>query len=159
MVTLYKKTCGDQDGEYVSCINSATCIKRDLFCDGRVNCPGHHGHPADEAECHHHDADQDDLEVSWTWQGFVISIFLLGLLVIVIICTSLGLKKIMNTSKTKECSTQRRQLEELLAADFLPQISSCPHHEPPPYSTEYQFTSHEQPELPREPPRYELLWK
>jgi hypothetical protein len=157
VVTPYQKTCGDHAGDFRRCPQSKICVKKDLFCDGMVNCPDHHGHPGDEVDCRYHHLDQDD---PWPWSGWEIMITLVGLLISVGVCSIVALRRFMNTSKVSECSLQRRQLEEPLAEEFPPQIfPTFPPSQPPPYSAEHQPFVYEQPQLPSEPPRYELLWE
>ena len=64
IVTPYKKVCGgSHPGGYIPCFKQidcnyddncykakaeSICVKKDLFCDGRVNCPYKHGEAADE---------------------------------------------------------------------------------------------------------------
>jgi len=47
VVTPFKKQCSSGDGYYKRCPGSEKCIKRELFCDGFVNCDGD---PKDEQE-------------------------------------------------------------------------------------------------------------
>ena len=47
VVTPFKKQCSAGDGYYKQCPGSEKCIKRELFCDGFVNCDGD---PKDEQE-------------------------------------------------------------------------------------------------------------
>ena len=47
VVTPFKKQCSSSDGYYKQCPGSKKCIKRELFCDGFVNCDGD---PKDEQE-------------------------------------------------------------------------------------------------------------
>lgn len=46
-VTPFKKSCDSKDNYYRKCPGSDKCIKRELFCDGIVNCDGQ---PKDEQE-------------------------------------------------------------------------------------------------------------
>lgn len=47
IVTPFRKRCRTDDQYYRKCPGSDRCIKRELFCDGFVNCDGH---PKDEQE-------------------------------------------------------------------------------------------------------------
>ena len=38
VVTPFKKTCKSQDSQYQKCGYRASCVRKELFCDGRVNC-------------------------------------------------------------------------------------------------------------------------
>jgi len=153
LVTPFQKTCGDQDGLYRKCLHSNACIKKEMFCDGRVNCPDLHGATGDEAKCLANLLEKED---PLLWTGLTVIFIFTGLLICVAICSVLVYKRLTKpTAKVPQCQVQRRQLEELLAADFPPQIlPTCPPPHPPPYSNELLPS-----ELyPSEPPRYELLW-
>ena len=39
MVTPYLKTCTRRDTHYKKCGGRSSCVRKELFCDGRVNCP------------------------------------------------------------------------------------------------------------------------
>jgi len=47
VVTPFKKKCYSDDSYYRKCPGSSKCIKRELFCDGFINCDGD---PKDEQE-------------------------------------------------------------------------------------------------------------
>jgi hypothetical protein len=38
VVTPFKKTCKRQDSQYQNCGYRSSCVRKELFCDGRVNC-------------------------------------------------------------------------------------------------------------------------
>ena len=38
VVTPFKKTCKRKDNQYQKCGYRASCVRKELFCDGRVNC-------------------------------------------------------------------------------------------------------------------------
>ena len=40
--SLFQKSCSARDASYVQCANSRHCVRKDLFCDGRVNCAWPH---------------------------------------------------------------------------------------------------------------------
>jgi len=46
VVTPFKKFCGSQDLQYRQCRYSTKCVRRELFCDGRVNCAWPYAEPA-----------------------------------------------------------------------------------------------------------------
>ena len=46
VVTPFKKSCGQQDLYYRQCRYSTKCIRKELFCDGRVNCAWPYSEPA-----------------------------------------------------------------------------------------------------------------
>lgn len=51
VVTPFKKFCGSKDVEYRQCRYSTKCVRKELFCDGRVNCAWPYSEPADEVYC------------------------------------------------------------------------------------------------------------
>ena len=52
-VTVIKKNCGDKNPFYRRCQNTQHCIRREFFCDGRVNCawPDAEAGGTDEIKC------------------------------------------------------------------------------------------------------------
>ena len=46
VVTPFKKYCGSRDALYRQCQDSTRCIRRELFCDGRINCAWPYREPA-----------------------------------------------------------------------------------------------------------------
>ena len=38
VVTPFKKTCKRKDSQYQKCGTRSSCVRKELFCDGRVNC-------------------------------------------------------------------------------------------------------------------------
>ena len=50
VVTPFSKLCMENEGDYRQCPGSHSCIKRQLFCDGVVNCP-HALHESEETSC------------------------------------------------------------------------------------------------------------
>jgi len=51
-VTPFKKSCGKDDTTHRRCSSkSSQCIRRELFCDGRINCALPYAKPPDEASC------------------------------------------------------------------------------------------------------------
>ena len=155
VVTPYRKTCKNNE-EFISCVNYASCIKKDLFCDGRVNCPahiGHLGHPVDEEGCE----ELDNKEEASGGPGLELLLFFGVISLSFGICCILILKRIKDSSKMRTCSAERQQLEEIVMADNPPQIfPSCPPSLPPPYSCQPNIQEQQR---YREPPRYELLWE
>ncbi len=52
-VTTIKKGCGQKDAFYRQCRHTSNCIRREFFCDGRVNCawPDAEAGGTDEVDC------------------------------------------------------------------------------------------------------------
>merc|ERR1719433_2225090 len=51
VVTPFKKSCATRDSLYQQCRFSTKCVRRELFCDGRINCAWPYVEPADEVHC------------------------------------------------------------------------------------------------------------
>jgi len=51
VVTPFKKSCATRDSLYQQCRFSTKCVRRELFCDGRINCAWPYIEPADEVHC------------------------------------------------------------------------------------------------------------
>lgn len=58
VVTVIKKGCGNKDLYYRQCQHTKHCVRREFFCDGRVNCawPSAEAGGTDEVNCDHQDA-------------------------------------------------------------------------------------------------------
>ena len=52
-VTVFKKHCDWADESYKPCSHSSYCVRKDFFCDGRVNCAFPYGDVGgtDEVNC------------------------------------------------------------------------------------------------------------
>ena len=52
-VTVFKKNCDWADESYKPCSHSSYCVRKDFFCDGRVNCAFPYGDVGgtDEVNC------------------------------------------------------------------------------------------------------------
>jgi len=52
-VTPFKKSCGKDDSTHRRCSSSSSrhCIRKELFCDGRINCALPNSKPPDETSC------------------------------------------------------------------------------------------------------------
>ena len=48
VVTPFKKSCATRDSLYQQCRFSTKCVRRELFCDGRINCAWPYVEPAGE---------------------------------------------------------------------------------------------------------------
>ena len=46
VVTPFKKSCGSRDRLYQQCRYSTKCVRKELFCDGRINCAWPYKEPA-----------------------------------------------------------------------------------------------------------------
>merc|ERR1719348_996323 len=51
VVTPFKKSCASRDLLYRQCRYSTKCVRKELFCDGRINCAWPYSEPADEVYC------------------------------------------------------------------------------------------------------------
>ena len=51
VVTPFKKSCASRDSLYQQCRFSTKCVRRELFCDGRVNCAWPYVEPAGMFSC------------------------------------------------------------------------------------------------------------
>lgn len=83
VVTPFKKTCSAKDTDYRKCGNSPRCIRKELFCDGRINCAHSNESPEDERNCSWIDHEVKAPE-SWSMpflEGFLF-LGLVGLIVI-----------------------------------------------------------------------------
>lgn len=161
VVTPFKKSCRPKDLYYRQCRYSTKCIRKELFCDGRVNCAWPYTEPADEVYCK-----EVSLPAKETWKFSDLSTVLIVILIIVLVLTALycGIVKfrtrIKTVKKNSSADEQRvnmsRQVHRVSTAipqHFLP---SCPPHPPsslPPPYTEVCLP----PVVPVDPPKYSAL--
>lgn len=88
-VTPFLKSCRKENRKFRRCSSSSRqCIRRELFCDGRVNCALSGSKPLDEASCTSTNSPQQDSK-SDHWQDSslptVTGLFSLGLFIAVVI--------------------------------------------------------------------------
>jgi len=156
VVTPFKKSCRGGDTIYRQCQDSNRCVRRDLFCDGRVNCALPYRDPADEAQCRDIPSPQPE---PWSIkEAIVIVIFISSFCTIVAIITWFVMKfRKPSSPKPIIQLIPRQSAADLLTGD-LPQhfLPTCPPLHPPPY-TPGQGPPHEHP-VSNNPPRYEIIW-
>ena len=53
IATVFKKSCDIDDRKYKPCSHTSYCIRKELFCDGQVNCAWPDGNleRSDEVNC------------------------------------------------------------------------------------------------------------
>lgn len=145
VVTPFKKSCASRDLLYRQCRYSTKCVRKELFCDGRINCAWPYSEPADEVYCR----ESSKPEVS-SWSMSDLPVIVLVLLILLTVLLGLGCA-LRRFSRHQEkfpagCrqvrhrdravltrTTQREVMEAVMEEQFLP---SCPPlHLPPPYSS------------------------
>ncbi len=127
VVTVFKKFC-DQRGDrlYARCKNSNVCVKRDLFCDGFVNCAWPDGDvPTDELNCENFNYNSFTFKTDSSSGVFSVKnvpILIVGAIVVIGLCVAfvIALKTFLRSVKrplTPETPTHRerhRYAEEAL---------------------------------------------
>jgi len=144
-VTPYKKACSSDDSTYipcykdVNCHNNVTClkeksesicVKHDLFCDGRVNCPYQQGEAADE-----------NSELCYNLKGEAVPLALL-IILLIFIGAAVIIIYIMITRFTV-CGKRPRTT-----------TSNAPQHVVPADELEMSFCNPTTPASPLNPPPY-----
>jgi len=149
VVTPFKKSCASRDLLYRQCRYSTKCVRKELFCDGRINCAWPYSEPADEVYCR--ESTQPKAE---PWSLTDLPVILLVILVLVGLLLGLGcaLRRFSRQEEkiTSGVVTNSRQIrsrdrallsrqsdrevmEAVMEDQFLP---SCPPIQlPPPYSS------------------------
>jgi len=154
VVTPFKKSCATRDSLYQQCRFSTKCVRRELFCDGRINCAWPYVEPADEVHC----LEVSEPEEESLFLTDVATIFLvLGAIVTMVAGLVLALtkyaKKVPKMSGNAPSDVfSRRQLIDLTSDNneglYNP---SCPPLPPPPPYTPLDTTP------PQPPPNYSPL--
>ena len=120
VVTPFLKMCGENDDGWKKCIDRRNCIRKDLFCDGQVNCL------EDETECkvdiknkkNSFDLNRDKI-VSLS---VILGAIIVSIMITVILC-------IKRKRKTNFQNSVQRSSEVIPSCPPPPQL-------PPPYSLE-----------------------
>jgi len=166
VVTPYKKSCKRSDSQYIQCDNSKHCVRKDLFCDGRVNCAWPHSLPADESQCKEVEPVEDDTASDSTG-GVLITVLVLLLAIIGGLVSVIFYRRRTNQSLKHSTHIITRPLqgqEDLLTTQmFSDHPQSQPHLLlPPPYTSTPSQPPASAPSPPpvpsRQPPRYEVIW-
>lgn len=153
-VTPFKKSCSKEDPNHRRCsLSSRECIRRELFCDGRVNCALQASKPPDESSCRvtAHPKTSHSL-----WEGTnLVQYAGLALLIVfsVVVVTYTGRqlrrppRQVLARPKPSEGSevlihTLGQQTRVLRSAPPLPPPYSGPvDAPPPPFSPQYSFST------------------
>jgi len=145
VVTPFKKSCGGRDLLYRQCRYSTKCVRKELFCDGRINCAWPYSEPADEVYCRESVVPQ---VTAWSVTDLpvilVVVLVLLGLL-LGLLCAlrrfsqqeeKITSSVVPNSRRSRDRSLLSRHSvceREVMEDTFLP---SCPPLQlPPPYSS------------------------
>jgi len=146
VVTPFKKSCATRDSLYQQCRFSTKCVRRELFCDGRINCAWPYVEPADEVHCLEALAPEEE---SFLVTDLLVIFLVLSLLLAMVVGLVLAVQKYSRTAGKGGAG------EEGVASgtgqscqSYLP---SCPTLPPPPPYTALDS----QESAP--PPSYSLL--
>eukprot|EP00092_Neocalanus_flemingeri_P006749 GFUD01007291.1.p1 GENE.GFUD01007291.1~~GFUD01007291.1.p1 ORF type:complete len:346 (+),score=62.36 GFUD01007291.1:348-1385(+) len=158
VVTPFKKSCASRDSLYQQCRFSTKCVRRELFCDGRINCAWPYVEPADEVHCLEALAPEakslfaTDLAVIL----LVLSV-LVGMIAVLVLAVNKYSKKVtkMSANLSADLFCNRQLLEDQLDRNGdrsdSPYLPSCPPLPPPPPYTAVDNLQN----IP--PPSYSLL--
>lgn len=150
IVTPFRKRCRNDDNYYKKCPGSERCIKRELFCDGFVNCDGH---PKDEQEeyCLVNPSLGPDLVLSIPIIILIVIFALLGVMFTIFMIrmfyVSMRAKR-TNSSSSAGADAERRALRESTSSPATSPTRSTRSQE----STELSPTAPAN--LPPHPPTY-----
>jgi len=145
VVTPFKKSCGGRDLLYRQCRYSTKCVRKELFCDGRINCAWPYSEPADEVYCR-----ESSVPPVASWSVTDLPVILLVVLVLLglllgLLCAlrrfsqheeKITASVVPNTRRPRDralLSGRSVTEREVMEDQFLP---SCPPLQlPPPYSS------------------------
>jgi len=124
VVTPFRKTCGRKDSHYRKCGFRSSCVRKELFCDGRVNCAWPDKEPRDEYLCK-----KAQLLIEDTWEILDISLLTVVIVITLALLIACVLRHYSQQSPSEQIVSQRPCQLPPLPPELLP---SCP----PPYSIE-----------------------
>jgi len=153
VVTPFKKSCATRDSLYQQCRFSTKCVRRELFCDGRVNCAWPYVEPADEVHCLEALAPEEQSLLATDLAFIFLVISILACMVVgLVLAVSKYSKKVtkMPDSVPSDLFCNRQLLDDPSdrSSDYIP---SCPPLPPPPPYTAVDNLQ------PNPPPSYSLL--
>ncbi|XP_023348172.1 uncharacterized protein LOC111716887 [Eurytemora carolleeae] len=144
VVTPFKKACSANDLQYRKCGNSPRCIRKELFCDGQINCAVTDNSPEDERNCSWMGR---GIEEPKTWKSQVpfLEGFLFLLVILLIVLIYIGVRVFRRRKLNKGEYPAVREQRDLIQfnsdqyreCDTVVPVSapSCPPLPlPPPYS-------------------------
>jgi len=152
VVTPFKKSCASRDLLYRQCRYSTKCVRKELFCDGRINCAWPYSEPADEVYCR--ETKEPEVE-SWSMSDLPVIVLVVLLLLAILVGLGCALRRFSshqekyptsNSSSSRQVrhrqggaallgrgATDREVLEAVMEDQYRP---SCPPLQmPPPYSS------------------------
>merc|ERR1719483_1995950 len=90
VVTPFKKSCGPGDILYSQCRYSTKCVRRELFCDGRINCAWPYSQPADEVYCR--ETKEPEVE-TWSMSDVPVIVLVVLLLLAILVGLACALRR------------------------------------------------------------------
>jgi len=126
VVTPVMKNCKGKDRDYKQCGYRESCIRKELFCDGRVNCVSQHTKPSDESECA---TVPTMIENTWTISNTAPVFLFLAVAISILVLVIIMIFRRSSTTPTNTQATVVHHIPQPLPPQLLP---SCP----PPYSEE-----------------------
>jgi len=126
LVTPFKKKCGSDDVLYLQCGQEEACIRKDLQCDGMVNCPPSLGIVSDEHNCPNHPNSSGES----TMLHLPSSLVIISAIAVVLVLLLISIITLLSYKKTKAL---HRNVQQTLERDSL--SSECELPKPPSYNT------------------------
>jgi len=165
VVTPFKKSCATRDSLYQQCRFSTKCVRRELFCDGRINCAWPYVEPADEVHCLENLAPEDE---SYLMTDLLVIFLVLSLLAAMIAILVVAVNKYGGKVAKSDTAGSGNNSDTDISPDLFCQqqlledhhfTPSCPPAPPPPYTPVDSLSPHHhhQHPPPHPPPSYSLL--
>ena len=112
---------------------STKCVRKELFCDGRINCAWPYSEPADEVYCRE---DAKPAPASWSMSDFpviVIVLLILSSIFTGLVCALRRFNRKKQEKATESEGRRSRSSERMRTRDLINLSNSLPSY-PPPYS-------------------------
>merc|ERR1719264_1900930 len=102
VVTPFKKSCASRDLLYRQCRYSTKCVRKELFCDGRINCAWPYSEPADEVYCR--ETKQPEVE-TWSMSDVPVIVLVVLLLLAILVGLACALRRFSSHQEKYPAST------------------------------------------------------
>jgi len=136
VVTPFKKSCASRDLLYRQCRYSTKCVRKELFCDGRINCAWPYSDPADEVYCQ--SPPKEPESSPWSVNDIPVILLVLFLVLSLLLALACGLRRFSHQqkekAKKKRGGESERRADRMRPQDLIILASALP--PPPPYTEE-----------------------
>merc|ERR1719278_1647303 len=117
VVTPFKKSCASRDLLYRQCRYSTKCVRKELFCDGRINCAWPYSDPADEVYCQ--SPPKEPESSPWSVNDIPVILLVLFLILSPILALACALRRFTHQQKEKAKKKRGGEGERRSRADRM----------------------------------------